>query len=87
MSGPTFDPAPVNPLIREFYEHTSRFKLSIIPEWRTWMKPAYALFKAAVAEPLGQATIPSNIEEAQRGMVSTIDTIDLDDDEAIDIRG
>jgi len=40
-----------------------------------------------VAEPLGQAAIPSNLEEAQRGMVSTIDTIDLDGDEEIDIRG
>ena len=35
----------------------------------------------------GQAVIPSNIEEAQRGMVSTIDTIALDGDEEIDIRG
>ena len=51
------------------------------------MKPAYEIFKRVVAEPLGQAAIPSNIEEAQRGMVSTIDTIDLDDDEVIDIRG
>ena len=51
------------------------------------MKPAYELFKRVVAEPLGQAAIPSNIEEAQRGMVSTIDTIDLDGDEEIDIRG
>jgi hypothetical protein len=77
LNGPTFDAARVHPLIREFYEHTSRFKLSIVPEWRTWMKPVYALFKQVVAEPLGQATIPSNIEEAQRGMVSTIDTISL----------
>jgi hypothetical protein len=51
------------------------------------MRLPYALFKRTVAEPLGQAAIPSNIEEAQRGMVSTIDTIDLDDDEVIDIRG
>src|SRR4051794_17728916 len=87
LAGPTFDPARVHPLIREFYEHTSRFTLSIVPEWRHWMKPAYELFKRVVAEPLGQATIPSNLEEAQRGMVSTIDTIDLDDDEVIDIRG
>ena len=77
----------MHPLIREFYEHTSRFKLSIVPEWRPWMKPGYELFKRVVAEPLGQAAIPSNIEEAQRGMVSTIDTIDLDGDEEIDIRG
>ena len=87
LAGPTFDPARVHPLIREFYEHTSRFKLSIIPEWRRSMKPAYGLFKRLVAEPLGQAAIPSNIEEAQRGMVSTIDTISLEGDDEIDIRG
>src|ERR671920_2135561 len=87
LEGPTFAPARVDPLIREFYEHTSRFKLSIVPEWRRWMKPGYEVFKRLVAEPLGQAAIPSNIEEAQRGMLSTIDTIDLDDDEVIDIRG
>jgi hypothetical protein len=87
LEGPTFDARRVHPLIREFYEHTSRFKLSIIPEWRRWMKPAYELFKLVIAEPLGQATIPSNIEEAQRGMVSTIDTITLDGDDEIDIRG
>jgi hypothetical protein len=87
LNGPTFDAARVHPLIREFYEHTSRFRLSIVPEWRQWMKPGYEIFKRLVAEPLGQAAIPSNIEEAQRGMVSTIDTIDLDGDDEIDIRG
>jgi hypothetical protein len=87
LDGPTFNAGRVHPLIREFYEHTSRFRLSIIPEWRGWMKPGYELFKRLVAQPLGQATIPSNIEEAQRGMVSTIDTIALDGDEELDIRG
>ena len=87
LQGPTFDPSRVHPLIREFYEHTSRFRLSIVPEWRRWMKPGYEVFKRLVAQPLGQAAIPSNIEEAQRGMVSTIDTIAHDDSEEIDIRG
>jgi hypothetical protein len=87
LDGPTFDARQVHPLIREFYEHTSRFRLSIIPEWRRWMKPVYEIFKRLVAEPLGQAAIPSNIEEAQRGMVSSIDTIALDGDKEIDIRG
>jgi hypothetical protein len=87
LEGPTFEAELVHPLIREFYEHTSRFGLSIVPEWQRWMKPGYEVFKRLVAEPLGQAAIPSNIEEAQRGMVSTIDTIDLDDDDEIDIRG
>jgi hypothetical protein len=87
LDGPDFEAHRVHPLIREFYEHTSRFQLSIVPEWRRWMKPGYEIFKRLVAQPLGQAAIPSNIEEAQRGMVSTIDTIDLDEDEEIDIRG
>src|SRR5215217_610078 len=34
LDGPTFDAQRVHPLIREFYEHTSRFRLSIVPEWR-----------------------------------------------------
>jgi hypothetical protein len=54
--------------------------------WRA-AKPGYELFKWLVARPLGQAAIPSNIEEAQRGMVSTIDTIALEGTEEIDIRG
>jgi hypothetical protein len=87
LDGPTFDSGRVHPLIREFYEHTSRFRLSIVPEWRRWMKPGYEVFKRVVAQPLGQAAIPSNIEEAQRGMVSTIDTIAFDGGEEIDIRG
>jgi hypothetical protein len=87
LDGPDFDARLVHPLIREFYEHTSRFKLTIVPEWRPWMKPGYELFKRFVAQPLGQAAIPSNIEEAQRGMVSTIDTIDFDGDDEIDVRG
>jgi hypothetical protein len=87
LNGPSFDSGRVHPLIREFYEHTSRFKLSIIPEWRRWMKPGYEIFKLLVAQPLGQAAIPSNIEEAQRGMISTIDTIAADGGEEIDVRG
>jgi hypothetical protein len=86
LDGPDFDARLVHPLIREFYEHTSRFKLTILPEWRPWMKPAYELFKRFVAQPLGQAAIPSNIEEAQRGMVSTIDTISFEGED-IDVRG
>jgi hypothetical protein len=34
LSGPGFDPNGVHPLVREFYEHTTRFKLDIVPEWR-----------------------------------------------------
>jgi hypothetical protein len=78
LRGPHFDPAQVHPLVREFYEHTSRFKLSIIPEWNRLVQPLFFLFKTLVARPVNQMNLPFNIKEAQRGVVSAIDTIEYD---------
>ncbi|WP_245601673.1 hypothetical protein [Hamadaea tsunoensis] len=75
LAGPGFDPAAVHPLVREFYEHTTRFTLDIVPEWRTWVRPGYLLYRTFVAKPLGQASVPMNQREAQRGVRSRIDTI------------
>jgi hypothetical protein len=75
LSGPGFDPERVDPLVREFYERTTRFALDIVPQWRLWVRPGYLLYRTAVARPLGQASIPMNQREAQRGIRSRIDTI------------
>ena len=87
LAGPDFDPGTVAPQVREFYEHTTRFALEIVPEWRTWVRPGYLLYSSLVAKPLGQANLPMNQRQAQRGVVSRIDTVDVDRDEIIDIRG
>jgi hypothetical protein len=34
LAGPDFDPDTVAAQVREFYEHTTRFALDIVPEWR-----------------------------------------------------
>jgi hypothetical protein len=75
LAGPGLDPAQVDPLVREFYEHTTRFALDIVPQWRLWVRPGYLLYRALVARPLGQASVPMNQREAQRGLRSRIDTI------------
>jgi hypothetical protein len=75
LAGPEFDPTGVDPLVREFYEHTTRFTLDIVPEWRLWVRPGYLLYRHLVARPLGQANVPMNQRETQRGVVSRIDTI------------
>ncbi|WP_329521965.1 hypothetical protein [Spirillospora sp. NBC_01491] len=75
LAGPGFDPAGVDPLVREFYEHTARFTLDIVPEWRLWVRPGYLLYRALLARPLGQANVPMNQREAQRGVDGRIDTI------------
>lgn len=86
LRGAGFDPGQVDPLVREFYEHTTRFALDIVPEWRTWVRPGYLLYRTVVARPLGQASLPMNQREAQRGIRSRIDTIS-DVDGVVSVRG
>ena len=80
LRGPYFDPSRVAPEIRDFYEHTSNYKLSIVPEWNVLMQAPFWVFKTFVAQPIGQANLPFNMQEAQRGIVSSIDTITLGQD-------
>jgi hypothetical protein len=75
LAGPELDPARTDPLVREFYEHTTRFALDIVPRWRLWVRPGYLLYRTLVARPLGQASVPMNQREAQRGVRSRIDTV------------
>jgi hypothetical protein len=87
LAGPDFDPAGIDPQVREFYEHTTRFTLDIVPQWRLWVRPGYLLYRTVVARPLGQANVPMNQRETQRGIRSRIDTISLDDTGDVAIRG
>jgi hypothetical protein len=87
LAGPQFDPAGVDPLVREFYEHTTRFRLDIVPEWRLWVRPGYLLYRTLVARPLGQANVPMNQRETLRGVRSRIDTITPDGTDLIGVRG
>ena len=84
LAGPDFDPATVDPLVRQFYEHTTRFTLDIVPQWRMWVRPGYLLYRTLVARPLGQANVPMNQRETLRGVRSRIDTITVPGDGAPD---
>jgi hypothetical protein len=86
LAGPSFDPGTADPLVREFYEHTTRFALDIVPSWRTWVRPGYLLYRTLLARPLGQANVPMSQREARHGMRSRIDTISGADG-AISVRG
>ena len=86
LAGPDFDPGRADPLVREFYEHTTRFTLDIVPQWRLWVRPGYLLYRTLVARPLGQANVPANQKETLRGVRSRIDTVS-DPTGAITVRG
>src|SRR6516164_819526 len=87
LAGPHLDPAGIDPLVVEFYEHTTRFTLDIVPQWRLWVRPGYLLYRTVVARPLGQANVPMNQRETLRGIRSRIDTISLGDDGEVAVRG
>ncbi len=87
LAGPGFDPTAVDSQVREFYEHTTRFTLDIVPRWRLWVRPGYLLYRALVARPLGQANVPMNQRETQRGIRSRIDTISGTGDGVVSVRG
>jgi len=87
LAGPAFDPAAVDPQVREFYQHTARFSLDITPRWRTWVRPGYLLYQTLLARPLGQANVPMNQREALRGVRGRIDTITLPGETTPSIRG
>jgi hypothetical protein len=87
LAGPDFDPAAVDPRVREFYEHTTRFTLDIVPEWRLWVRPGYLLYRTLVARPLGQASVPMNQREALRGVSSRIDLVVPASDDTPTVRG
>ena len=87
LAGPQFDPAAVDPRVREFYEHTTRFTLDIVPEWRLWVRPGYLLYRTLVARPLGQASLPMDQREALRGVRGRIDTISPTEAGVVAIRG
>jgi len=72
LAGPGFDPSKVDPDVREFYEHTTRFRLDIVPKWRQWVRLGYLLYRTLVARPLGQANVPINQREALRGVHSFV---------------
>jgi hypothetical protein len=87
LEGPDFDPGRAKAEVREFYEHTTRFTLDIVPEWRLWVRPGYLLYRNLLARPLGQANVPMNQRETLRGIRSRIDLVLAEQHGAPPVRG
>src|SRR5262249_42486751 len=77
LRGPSCNPVRIHPLIREFYEHTTRFELDVRPQWHPVARPIFWLFRKLFAEQIGQVNLPFDVREAQQGVVSNIDTLDF----------
>jgi hypothetical protein len=81
-----FDGEKVHPLIREFYEHTSQFRMHVKPKWHPLVLPLYWFFRVFFAERVGQFILPLTERETAAGFESYIDTIDVDHDKVPEFR-
>jgi hypothetical protein len=72
LGGPRFDPGAVHPAIRDFYEHTARYRLD------AWAAPAFAmapflwLLVRTVSRSVDQLNFPVSPLEVSRGMSSDV---------------
>ncbi len=80
LRSPSFDLAAVAPGVRHSYEHTSAYTLTITPVCSRRVQPLYWLFKQLIAARIGQANLPFTQAEAQRGVVSSIETLTIPSD-------
>jgi hypothetical protein len=78
-----FDPSKVDPIIRDFYEHTTRFDLELKVHWSLWFYPVGWLYKFLVSRRMRQFDIPEGVVEH---LQSWIELIDIDKDGDADVR-
>lgn len=57
-SGPEFSATRLHPMIREFYERTADFELSVRPFWKPFMRPAAWIYHRYISSRLEQMNFP-----------------------------
>jgi len=85
LASDRFDPSKVHPIIRDFYEHTSRFDLDFTIRWNPIIRPLGALYDILIARRLQQLVIPLD-NELLSGLDSWLELIDLENDGRADFR-
>lgn len=80
-----FDPSKVNPLIREFYEHTSRFDMQISIKWNPLIRPFGLLYQKLIARKIQNLNIPFD-SQSLSALDNWIELIDLESNNTVDYR-
>jgi hypothetical protein len=72
LTGKSFDPASVHPAIRDFYEHTSCYRLEAWSEAGVWTRAFLWALTRFVSRRMDQLNFPVSSLELASGMSSTI---------------
>ncbi|QFG27449.1 hypothetical protein F7P10_32840 [Actinomadura sp. WMMB 499] len=72
LDGPGFDASELHPHVRDFYEHTTRWRLELWSQWSPWAWPFGWLVSTLFARRLEQLSLPLRPLDAAHGMTSEV---------------
>ncbi|UOY03287.1 hypothetical protein [Blastococcus sp. PRF04-17] len=75
LDGPGFDAAKLRPEVRDFYEHTARWRLQVWTQWSPVAWPLGWLVSVVFARRLQQLSLPLRPLQAAHGMSSEVRSV------------
>lgn len=75
LDGPGFTAADLHPLVRDFYEHTSRWRMSATSRWSPLFWPAGALIGHLFGRRVQQLALPTRRSDTADGIDSVISPV------------
>lgn len=75
LDGPGFSAANLHPLVRDFYEHTSNWRVEVWAQWNLLFQPGGELVSRLFGRRLHQLALPTRPLEVSRGMDSRVVTL------------
>ena len=75
LDGPGFDAASLRPEVRDFYEHTSRWRMEVWTQWNPVFAPGGEAISRLFGRRVQQLALPTRPLDVARGMDSRVVTI------------
>ncbi len=72
LAGPGFDPAELDPAVRDFYVATADYEIDAWAQWRWPFSPFGGLLARIFSRRLGQLNVPLESLDTSRGMTSEV---------------
>lgn len=72
LDGPGFDASRLHPLVREFYEHTTRFRMEVWMQWNPLAWPATEVVRRGFGRRVDQLGLPSRPLDVAYGLGSRV---------------
>lgn len=76
LDGPDFTATQLHPLVRDFYEHTARWRMEVWAQWNPLLAPGAAAIAGLFGRRVRQLALPTAPLSVSRGMTSRVRVID-----------